>query len=124
MQKSLSEENNNLHPLLDFMVSDFFPEPQVEEGENFQMLVTNLSYSNYLGAQVIGRIHRGAVKKHQQIVLCDKDGQNKGQKITNIQIFDALGTREVQEAKAGEIVILSGIDNADDWGYYHFKRRY
>tara|TARA_B100000683_G_scaffold201857_1_gene195157 strand:- start:731 stop:2557 length:1827 start_codon:yes stop_codon:yes gene_type:complete len=110
-KKSLSDQNDNLHPLLDFMVSDFFPEPKVEKGENFQLLVTNLSYSNYLGPQVIGRIHRGVIKKHQSVILCDKSGQNKNQKISNIQIFDALGTREVQEAKAGEIVILSGIDN-------------
>ncbi|MEE2743385.1 MAG: GTP-binding protein, partial [Bdellovibrionota bacterium] len=108
---NLEEESVNLHPLLDFMASDFFPTPKISEGENFQLLVTNLSYSTYLGAQLVGRIQRGTVKKHQQLVLCDKEEKNKNFKVSNIQIFDALGTKEVSEASAGEIVIISGIEN-------------
>ena len=108
---NLEDENVNLHPLLDFMASDFFPVPKVSEGENFQLLVTNLSYSTYLGAQLVGRIQRGTVKKHQQLVLCDKEARNKNFKVSNIQIFDALGTKEVSEVSAGEIVIISGVEN-------------
>jgi GTP-binding protein len=111
-KKCLEEENVNLHPLLDFMTSEFFPAPKITEGENFQLLVTNLSYSTYLGAQAIGRIQRGRVKKNQSLVLCDKNEKNKSFKVSNIQIFDALGTKEVDEASAGEIVIISGTGNS------------
>ncbi len=111
-KKNLTDESVNLHPLLDFMVGDFFPAPKISQGESLQLLVTNLNYSAYLGAQIIGRIQRGTVKKDQQFVHCDKEGKNKQYKITNIQIFDALGTKEVTEASAGEIAIVAGIDEA------------
>lgn len=111
-KKTLEEESVNLHPLLDFMVSDFFPAPKVSEGEHLQLLVTNLNYSAYLGPQIIGRIQRGTVKKDQQFIHCDKEGKNRSYKITNIQIFDALGTKEVTEASAGEIAIVAGIPEA------------
>ncbi|MBT3980300.1 MAG: translational GTPase TypA [Bacteriovoracaceae bacterium] len=109
---ALQDENTNLHPLLDFMISDFFPAPKVQTGENLQLLVTNLTYCSYLGAQLIGRIQRGVVKKHSQYVHCNKDGKNKTYKVSNIQIYDALGTIEVDEARAGEIAIVAGIEHA------------
>lgn len=108
---SLSDESTNLHPLLDFMTSDFFPEPQVNEGEGLQFLVTNLSYSSYLGQQVIGRIQRGQVAKNKQYTLVGEN-KNTNFKVTNIQIFDGLGTKEIDCAEAGEIVALSGMEGA------------
>lgn len=101
----------NIHPILDFMVSDFYPQPRISEGDDLQLLVTNLSYSQYLGPLVIGRIQRGIVKKNQNYTLCDADGKNKSFKVTAIQEFSALKNIEVEEARAGEIVILAGVDN-------------
>jgi GTP-binding protein len=111
-KQKLADESVNLHPLLDFMVSDFFPAPKVTPGEHLQLLVTNLGYSAYLGSQIIGRIQRGSIKKDQQLVLCDREEKNKAYKITNIQIFDALGTKDATEASGGEIVIVAGVENA------------
>jgi GTP-binding protein len=108
-KKSLDEADENLHPLLDFIISDYVPEPQVTQEGPLQLLVTNLTYSTYLGPQVIGRIQRGAVKKNQFYTHCDEDGKNKTFKVTNIQIYDALAMKEVDEASAGEIVILAGL---------------
>jgi GTP-binding protein len=111
-KKEMEDENKDLTPLLDFMASDYFPEPKISEGEDFQLLVTNLTYSSYLGPQVIGRIKRGVVKKNQQYIHCDEAAKNKSFKVSNIQEFDALGTKEVEEGHAGEIVIISGIADA------------
>ncbi len=102
----------DVHPILDFMVSDFYPEPKVSPGEDLQLLVTNLSYSPYLGPLVIGRIQRGYVKKNQNYVLCDIEKKNKSFKVTAIQEFAALKYVDVDEAKAGEIVIVAGTDTA------------
>lgn len=104
-----SEKTENMHLLLDFIASDYYPEPKVAEGEKLQLLLTNLTYSSYLGPQVIGRIHRGTIKKHQNFICCDEAKRNKSFKVTNIQVFDKLGTREVDEASAGEIVIVAGL---------------
>ena len=105
-----SEKTDNMHCLLDFMASDYYPEPQVAAGDKLQLLLTNLTYSAYLGAQVIGRIHRGTIRKNQNFVCCDENKKNRSFKVSNIQVFDKLGTREVDEASAGEIVIVAGLE--------------
>jgi GTP-binding protein len=102
----------DINPILDLMVSDFFPSPRVSEGPELQLLVTNLSYSPYLGPLAIGRIQRGSIRKGGQYTLCDADKKNKNYKITAIQEFSALAITEVENADAGEIVIVAGIDNA------------
>ncbi|MBT3585862.1 MAG: GTP-binding protein [Halobacteriovoraceae bacterium] len=106
----MEDARDNFIPLMDFMVSDFYPAPKISKGTDLQLLVTNLTYDSYLGSQVIGRIQRGTVKKHAQYTHCDRDGKNKNFKVSNIQIFDKLGMIEVSSADAGEIVILSGLD--------------
>ncbi len=108
-KKSLDEESVNLHPLLDFITEDYFPEPKVSLEGGLQLLVTNLTYSTYLGPLVIGRIQRGSIRKNQQYVHCDRYGKNKTFKVSNIQIYDALGMKEVDEAYAGEIAIIAGL---------------
>jgi GTP-binding protein len=102
----------DINPILDLMVSDFFPSPRISEGPDLQLLVTNLSYSPYLGPLAIGRIQRGSIKKGGNYTLCDADKKNKTSKITAIQEFSALAITEVETADAGEIVIVAGIEGA------------
>lgn len=102
-----------LEPLLDFMVSDYFPEPSVTLEGGFQLLVTNLSYSTYLGQQVVGRIQRGTVELNKQYTWMGREGKTRNFKVSNIQIFSGLGQDNVDKASAGEIVILAGYENAD-----------
>lgn len=102
---------SDVHPILDFMVSDFYPEPKITPGEDLQLLVTNLSYSPYLGPLLIGRIQRGTIKKAGNYTLCDEQRKDKTFKVTAIQEFSALKITEVDEAKAGEIVIVAGTEN-------------
>tara|TARA_B100000925_G_scaffold229230_1_gene177737 strand:+ start:6785 stop:8608 length:1824 start_codon:yes stop_codon:yes gene_type:complete len=111
--KSLDDAQENLTPLLDHMISDYCPVPKIDEGEGLQLLVTNLTYSSYLGQQLIGRISRGSIHRNQQFVHCDSDEKNKKFKVTNIQVFDALATKEVESASAGEIVLVGGINNGE-----------
>ena len=103
-------EKENLVDLLDFMISDFYPQPQISEGPNLQLLVTNLSYSAYLGSLFIGRIQRGTIKKNQQFTQMAEGDKKKNFKVSAIQMFDKLGFVDVDEASAGEIVIVAGLD--------------
>ena len=102
----------DINPILDLVVSDFFPSPRISEGPDLQLLVTNLSYSPYLGPLAIGRIQRGTIKKGTSYTLCDVDKKNKASKITAIQEFSALAITEVESADAGEIVIVAGYEGA------------
>lgn len=102
----------NMQPVLDFMVSDFFPTPKISEGNALQVLVTNLTYSSYLGPLFVGRIQRGTIKKNQQYACLGPDGKARNFKVTAIQMFDALKTKDVDEASAGEIIIAAGLTGA------------
>lgn len=105
-------KTDSLSILHDLMASEYFPSPKINEGVGLQMLVTNLSYNNYLGALVVGRIQRGEVLKHGNVMLMGEDGINKVSKIANIQVYSGLKQTEVNRAEAGEIVILAGIEGA------------
>lgn len=103
----------NLTPLLDFFTSDYFPEPKFDKTGGFQLLVTNLSYSQYLGSLMVGRIVRGEVFSNRACMWIGKEGKPKQIKISKVQIFDGLGYTEVESAAAGEIVILAGFEDAN-----------
>lgn len=96
-------------PVLDFMVSDYFPEPKQDTEAPLQLLVSNLTYSKFLGQQFVGRIHQGKIVKNQQFSCIGAD-KTKNFKISNIQTYSGLQTVEVNEAHAGEIVICAGIE--------------
>jgi GTP-binding protein len=108
-----NRREGNLHPMLDFLVSDYYPTPKVDKEGPAQLLVTNLSYSNYLGALMVGRIQRGAIHNGKQLLWMGAEGKNKSFKVTSLQIFDGLGMSNVESAEAGEIVIVSGFENGD-----------
>ncbi|MFG1493495.1 translational GTPase TypA [Halobacteriovorax sp. GFR7] len=100
---------DDMIPVLDFMVSDYFPEPERDVESPLQLLVSNLTYSKFLGQQFVGRIHKGTIVKNQQFT-CIGDGKTKNFKVSNIQTYSGLQTVEVNEAHAGEIVICAGIE--------------
>jgi GTP-binding protein len=113
----LSQDKNNrsgdLSPLLDFLVGDYFPPPKVAGAGKFQMLIANISYSNYLGTLLIGRIERGEVKLGESCALVGRNNKPKTFKVTGVQVYDGLKQSAVESAFAGEIIILSGLEEAE-----------
>jgi GTP-binding protein len=105
--------SGTLNPLLDFMVGDYFPAPKVQVEGGLQLLVTNLAYSNYMGQLLVGRIQRGTIENNKQFTWIGAEGKSKNFKVTSVNIFDGLGQTAVDSAIAGEIVIVSGLDNVD-----------
>jgi len=102
-----------MDPLLDFLVSDYYPSPKFDKEGPAQLLVTNLSYSNYLGTLMVGRIQRGLLQNGKQLAHINAEGKVKNFKVTSLQIFDGLGMAQVESAEAGEIVIVSGLEHGD-----------
>jgi len=105
--------SGSLNPLLDFMVGDYFPAPKVQVEGGLQLLVTNLAYSNYMGQLLVGRIQRGMIENNKQFTWIGAEGKTKNFKVTSVNIFDGLGQSAVESAEAGEIVIVSGLENVD-----------
>lgn len=108
-----TKREGTLEPLLDFLVGDYFVAPNFDKTGPSQLLVTNLSYSNYLGSLMVGRIQRGVIHNGKQILWMGKEGKTKPFKVTSLQIYEGLGMSTVDAAEAGEIVIISGFENGD-----------
>lgn len=94
-------------------IRDRIPPPKANIGKPLQMQVMMLDHSNFLGAIGIGRIHSGRIKVGSQVARVRPDGSVTKHRITKLMDFAALGRREIQEAAAGDIVALSGIEAID-----------
>ncbi len=103
---------DSIRPLLD-LVLEHIPGPIVDEEAPLQMLVTTLDWSEFVGRIAIGRIKSGTVKKGQRIMLMQKDDKQKPVKITAIHVFEKLSRVEVQEAGAGDVVALVGLEDVE-----------
>lgn len=106
-------KRDDMHPILDLMIGETFPSPVINEGLGLQILVSNISYSEYLGSLFIGRIARGTLCQGKNYILCDKEGIDRSFKLSHIQIYKSLSTIEVKEVQAGEIVICGGLDHVE-----------
>ena len=106
------EADANFEPIFDAII-DEIPAPKVELEGDFQLLVTSLTYDNFLGKYAIGRISRGKVKSGEQIALIKRDGTVKKSKIDKLFAYRGLNREEIQEAFAGDIVAITGVVEAE-----------
>ena len=100
----------DMTPLFQAIV-DHVPPPPVDMEGPFQMRVTSLSYSNYVGIIGIGRVQRGRLKPNTQVSIVDRDGKIRQGKVLQVMGFLGLERLEVDEANAGDIIAISGIEN-------------
>jgi GTP-binding protein len=87
------------------------PAPDVDVDGPFQMQVSSLAYSSYVGAIAVGRIKRGRVKPGQNVTVVERDGSTRNGRILQVLGFHGLERTEVPEATAGDIVALTGIEH-------------
>jgi GTP-binding protein TypA/BipA len=110
----LDQPLQDLTPLFDTIV-DKVPSPPSDAENPFQMLISTIDYSPYLGRLGIGRIERGTAHVGDVISLLPLDPNQRGEqsRITKLYAFDGLDRVEVPEASAGEIVALAGLENVE-----------
>jgi GTP-binding protein len=109
--KDLDEPRDDMSELFETVLEEI-PAPEVDLTAPFQMLVSNLDYSEYLGRIVVGRVRRGEVRRGEFVNLIHKNGTMTRTRV--IQPFTHLGLQriEAEEVGAGDIVALSGIEDA------------
>ncbi|OGI51867.1 MAG: GTP-binding protein TypA [Candidatus Muproteobacteria bacterium RIFCSPLOWO2_01_FULL_60_18] len=99
----------DMTPLFETIIEHVAP-PKVDPDGPFQMQVSSIAYSSYVGAIAIGRITRGMVKTNQPVVVIDHDGKARNGKILQVLGFMGLERTEVPEAMAGDIIAITGIE--------------
>ena len=100
---------DDMTPLFETIVEKVSP-PEVDLDGPFQMQISSLDYSSYLGVIGIGRVKRGKLKAGSQVKVVDRDGDVRNGKILKIMGHMGLERVEVDEATAGDIVCITGID--------------
>jgi len=94
--------------LLDTIV-ETIPAPEVSEG-SLQMQITSLDFSSFTGRIAVGRVTRGTIRENMPVSLCQRDGTIKKARIKELMTFEGLGKSKTNEAHAGEIVAINGIE--------------
>jgi GTP-binding protein len=106
----LAVPGEDLKPLFDAIV-EHVPPPRGNVDAPFQMLVSNLDSSDYLGRIAIGRIFNGRVKVNDPVVVMKLDGAAQETRVTKLYAFEGLKRIEIDAAGAGDIVCLTGIED-------------
>ena len=101
--------SGDMTPLYEAIMKHVSP-PQVDPDGPFQMRISQLDYSNYVGLIGIGRIQRGKVRTNMQVAVVDREGRKRNAKVLQVLGFMGLERREVAEAEAGDIIAINGIE--------------
>ncbi|MFD1357391.1 translational GTPase TypA [Fictibacillus halophilus] len=104
-----SKQDENMTALLDTII-ETIPAPEDNSAEALQFQVTMLDYNDYLGRIGIGRVFRGTIKVGQAVSLMKLDGSVKKFRVTKLFGFLGLKRIEIQEAKAGDLIAVSGME--------------
>ncbi len=109
--RELNDKHEDMTPLFEAIVQHV-PPPKISADPFFQMLVSNLDYSDYIGRIALGRIVSGRVSVGDSIVCLHRDGNRERATVTALFTHSGLEQIETKEASAGEIVGLAGFENA------------
>ncbi|MDJ0819306.1 MAG: translational GTPase TypA [Desulfobacterales bacterium] len=108
--KSLDEDSENLNDLFETIL-EAVPGPSHNPGAPFQMLVSDLGYSDYLGRLAVGKIFNGTARSNDSLVCLGENGHSVPLKVSKLQVYKGMQLKDVDVVQAGDIVVLAGIDD-------------
>ena len=111
-KKEIEDDSTTFEPLFEAIINHVHA-PKVEHEGAFQLRVANLEHDNYLGKYAIGRINRGRAICNQQIAIIGHTGQITKGKIAKLFVYRGLKKVEVNEAIAGDIIAIAGLEEVN-----------
>jgi len=106
------DANNDINPLFETIVKHVDAYPNLMD-EPLSMQVSALAYDDYIGRIGIGRVYAGVIKNNEMISVSNNLGKKENRKIANLFHYEGLKRTSVLEAQAGDIVLISGIENIE-----------
>jgi GTP-binding protein len=106
------ENPGNVRVLFDAIINHV-PAPRADRDAPLQMLITTLDYSDYVGRIGIGRVFGGVLKAGSNVTVFRRDGSAKVERVGELLLFDGLGRMKAEEAVAGDLCAVVGLDSVD-----------
>ncbi|MCG8642189.1 MAG: translational GTPase TypA [Desulfobacterales bacterium] len=110
VKQDLEEDVEHLNVLFERII-DEMPPPSYDPEAPFQMLVSDIGYSDYLGRLAIGKVFNGSVKSNENLVCVGEKNTLLPLKVTKLQSYGGMTLSPVDEAQVGDIIVLSGIED-------------
>jgi len=107
--KNLGDKAENLHLLMETIIEEI-PGPSHDPEGPFQMLVSDLGYSDYVGRLVIGKVFNGTARARDSLVRLGENAEAAPLKVTKLQVYEGMTLKDAEEVCAGDIAVLSGIE--------------
>ena len=108
----VDDDSDNMLPLLDTIIEQV-PAPEVEIDQATALQISTVDHSSFVGRIGVGRLSFGVLKKSQKILVVNNQGKRYTTIVKQLFVFENLEKKEVAEAKAGDIVAVVGVDDAD-----------
>ena len=101
--------HEDMTPMLDLIIEKV-PAPEVNSDGALQMQISALDYNSYVGVIGVGRITRGVIKRNMQVAIANANDKTRNGKILSVMTYHGLDRVETEQAEAGEIICITGID--------------
>jgi GTP-binding protein len=109
---SLEEKGTNIVPVFEALLKHV-PAPHGDPEKSLQIQISSIQYNDYVGRIGVGRIYNGIIRTGQQVTIVRRDGEKIKSKVQQVQVFEGLGRVNAEEARAGDIVALVGLESVD-----------
>ena len=108
--RSLTDTADNLHVLMDTIIEEV-PPPAYKSTEPFQMLVSDLSYSDFLGRLAVGKVVHGSARSREALVCLGDHGRQTALSVSRLQVYRGPALADTDVAAPGDIVVLAGVED-------------
>jgi GTP-binding protein len=108
----LDVPGTDIQPVFEALIRHV-PAPHGDLDKSLQIRISNIQYNDYVGRIGVGRIFNGRIRTGQQVAVARRDGSIVKSKVQQVQVFDGLGRKNIEEVAAGDIVALVGLEAVD-----------